>query len=60
LARVITGTGIQWCPFRYSHFGTLVQYKYGHIPLPVLVFNMARTGNGISALQFSTGIGTFH
>jgi hypothetical protein len=28
----IAGTGIQWCPFRYWHFGTLVQYQYGHIP----------------------------
>jgi hypothetical protein len=24
LARVITGTGIQWCPFRYWHFGTFI------------------------------------
>jgi hypothetical protein len=60
LAWVIAGTGIQWCPFRYWHFDILVQYQYGHIPLPVLVFNMAHTGNGISALWFSTGIGTFH
>jgi hypothetical protein len=60
LAWVITGTGIQWCPFWYWHFATLIQYQYGHIPLLVLVFNMARTGNGISALWFSTNIGTFY
>ncbi len=60
LAQVITGTGIQLCSFRYWHFGTMVQYQYGHIPLPVLVFDIACTGNGISALWFSTGIGTFH
>jgi ABC-type uncharacterized transport system permease subunit len=60
LAWVITGTGIHSCPFRYWHFGTLVQYQYRHIPLPVLAFNIARTGNRISALWFSTVIGTFH
>jgi hypothetical protein len=60
LARVINGTGIHWCLFWYWHFGTLVQYQYGHIPLPVLAFDIARTGNGISALWFSTSIGTFH
>jgi hypothetical protein len=60
LAWVITGNGIQWCPFRFWHFRTLVQYQYGHITLPVLAFNIARTGNGISTLWFSTGIGTFH
>jgi hypothetical protein len=38
----------------------LVQYQYGHITLPVLAFNIAHTGNGISALWFSTSIGTFH
>jgi hypothetical protein len=59
LARVITDTGIQWCPFRYWHFCTLVQYQCGHIPLTVLVFNIARTGIGIFALWFSTSIGTF-
>ncbi len=57
LAWVITGTGIQWCPFRYWHFGTLVQYQYGHIPLLVLAFkNGARIGTGISAFWFSTSI----
>jgi hypothetical protein len=60
LAWVITGNGNQWCLFRYWHFGTLVQYQYGHITLLVLAFNIAHTGNGISALWFSTGIGTFH
>jgi hypothetical protein len=60
LAWVITGNGIQWCPFQYWHFGTLVQYQYRRITLPVLAFNIACTGNGISALWFSTGIGTFH
>jgi ABC-type uncharacterized transport system permease subunit len=60
LARVITGTGIQWRPFQYWHFGTLIQYHYRHVPLPVLVFNMVRTGNGISALWFSTGMGIVH
>ncbi len=116
-AQTITRIGIQkWCPYRYWHFFTLVQYQYGHIPLPelgfnnvsstsigicvlwftisigmdhywywqsmvpvpvlafwhfgsvpvwaqplpVLVFCMARTGNGISALLCSTGIGKFH
>jgi hypothetical protein len=60
LAWDIAGTGIQRCLFQYWHFDTLVQYQYGHIPLLVLVFNIARTGNGISAHWFSTGIGTFH
>jgi hypothetical protein len=33
----ITGTGIQkWCPYRYWHFGTLIQYKYWHGTLVVL------------------------
>jgi hypothetical protein len=59
------GTGHYWyrhsmVPVPVLEFGTLVQYQYGHIPLPVLVFHMARTSNGISALLCSTGIGTFH
>ncbi len=38
-----------------------MQYRYGHIPLPVLAFNNgACTGTGISALWFSTGRGTVH
>jgi hypothetical protein len=38
-----------------------VQYQYRHIPLSVLAFNNgACTGTGISALSFSTGIGTVH
>ncbi len=41
-AQSITGTGIPLCPYGYWHFGTLVQYQYGHIPLPVLVFCMAQ------------------
>jgi hypothetical protein len=51
--------GIQWCPFQYWHFGTLVQYQYGHITLLVLAFNIARTGNDISALWFSADLSTF-
>jgi hypothetical protein len=38
-----------------------MQYRYRHIPLPVLALNNgACTGTGISALWFSTGIGTVH
>jgi hypothetical protein len=40
-----TGMGIKWCPCRYWHFCTLVQYQYGHGPLPVLALNGASTGN---------------
>jgi hypothetical protein len=61
LAHTITGTGIQkWCLYWYQHFCTMVQYRYGHSSLLVLAFNCAHTGIGISALWFSTGIGTFH
>ncbi len=50
-----------WCPYWYWHFCTLVQYQYGHIPLPELGSQHgARTSTGIFALRFSTGIGTFH
>ncbi len=56
LAWVITGTGIQRCLLRYWHFGTLVQYQYGHIPFPVLALNIAHTGNAISALRFHNGM----
>jgi hypothetical protein len=61
-AQPITRIGIQiWCPYRYWHFCTLVQYQYGHIPLPELGSQHgARTGNGIFTLRFSTGIGTVH
>ncbi len=60
-ARSITGTGIQkWCPHRYRHFCTLVQYQYGQIPLLVLAFNYARTGTGDCVLWFSTSRGTVH
>ncbi len=60
LAHSITGTGIQkWCPYRYWHFCTFVQYQYGHSPVLVLAFyNCARTGIGISALWFNTGMDT--
>jgi hypothetical protein len=60
LGKVITGNGIQWFPFQYWHFGPLNQYQCGHITLLVLAFNIACTGNGISALWFSTSIGTLH
>jgi hypothetical protein len=37
----------------------LVQYQYGHVPLPVLASQHgARTGTGIFELWFSTGIGS--
>jgi hypothetical protein len=60
-ARSIIGTGIQKrCPYQYLHY-TLVQYRYGHGPLPVLAFqNGAQTSTGIFALWFSTGIGTVY
>ncbi len=53
--------GIQkWCPYRYWHY-ILVQYQYGHGPLPVLVFkNGACTGTDIFALWFSSSMGTVH
>jgi hypothetical protein len=38
----------------------MVQYQYGHSPLPVLAFNGARTGIGNFALWFSTNMGTVH
>jgi hypothetical protein len=61
-AQSITRIGIQiWCPYQYWHFCTLVQYQYGHIPLPELGSQHgARTGTGIFKLRFSTGIGTVH
>jgi hypothetical protein len=45
MAWYITGTGIKWCPYRYWHICTLVQYQYGHGPLPVLALNGDSTGN---------------
>ncbi len=60
LAQSITGTGINWCPCRYWHFYTLVQYQYGHGTLPVLVLNGASTGIGILAVLSNTSIGTVH
>ncbi len=59
-AQFITGTGIQLCPYRYWHCCTLVQYQYGHSPLPILAFNCAHTGIGISAVYFSTSMGIVH
>jgi hypothetical protein len=59
--RCIIGTGIQQrCQYRYWYC-TLVQYQYGHVPLPVLASQHgAHTGTGIFKLWFSTGIGTIH
>ncbi len=45
LAWYITGTGIKWCPYRYWHICTLVQYQYGRGPLPVHALNGASAGN---------------
>jgi hypothetical protein len=59
-ARYITGTGIKWCPCRYWHFCTLVQYQYGCGPLPILALNGASTGIGIFAVLSNTSIGTVH
>ncbi len=60
-ARSITGTGIPTlCPYWYWHFCTLVQYQYGHSPLPVMAFHCACTGIGKYVLGISTSMGTFH
>jgi hypothetical protein len=59
-AHSITGTGIQLCPYQYWHFCTLIQYQYGHSPLPVMAFNSARTSTGIYACWFSTSMDRFH
>ncbi len=56
----ITGTDIQLCPYWYWQLCTWIQYQYGHIPLPELAFNCARTSTGIFALWFSTSISTSH
>jgi hypothetical protein len=48
-AHFFTGTGIQLCPYQYWHVCTLVQYKYGQIPLLVLTINDDHTGIGIDA-----------
>jgi hypothetical protein len=58
-AWTITGTDIQWCPYRYWLFGTLVQYQYGHIPLLVLALIGARTGIDICGFLSSTSIGKY-
>ncbi len=48
------------CQYWYWYC-TLVQYQYAHGPLPVLAFqHCARTGTGIFALWFSTGMGTVY
>ncbi len=60
LAWYITGTAITWCPYRYWHLGTLVQYQYWHGKLPVLALNGASTGIGIFALWSNTSIGMVH
>ncbi len=60
LAWYITGTAITWCPYRYWHVGTLVQYQYWYGPLPVLALNGASTGIGIFALWSNTSIGMVH
>jgi hypothetical protein len=60
-AHTITSTGVLYGPYRYLHFCTSVQYQYRYIPLQVLAFNNgACIGTGISALWFSTGIGTVY
>jgi hypothetical protein len=61
-AQSITRIGIQkWCPYQYWHFCTLVQYQYGHIPLPELGFNNgSSTSIGIFVLWFIISIGTGH
>ncbi len=59
-AQSITGTGMLLCPYRYWHCCMLVQYRYGHSLLPILAFNRASTGIGISAFWFSTSTSTVH
>jgi hypothetical protein len=61
-AQSITRIGIQkWCPYWYWHFCTLVQYQYGHIPLPELgIMNGSSTGIGFFVLWFIISIGTGH
>ena len=59
-AQIITCTGMLLCPYQYWHCCTLVQYQYGHSPLPILAFNCPSTGIGISAFWFSTSMGIVH
>ncbi len=48
-------------PIPVLHFCTLVQYQYGHIPLPELGFvNGSSTGIGVFVLWFIISIGTSH
>jgi hypothetical protein len=60
LARYITGTGNNWCQYRYWHICTFVKYQYWYGKLPVLPLLGARTGIGILVLWFSISIGTVH
>jgi hypothetical protein len=59
-AQFITGTGMLLCPYWYWHCCTLIQYQFGHSPLPILALNCASTCIGISAFWFSTSMGTVH
>ncbi len=59
-AWTITRTGIQWCLYWYWHFGPLIQFQYGHIPLLALALNGASTGIDICGFWSSTSIGTIH
>ncbi len=59
-AQFITRTGMLLCPYQYWHCCMLIQCQYGHSPLPILAFNCASTGIGISAFWFSTSMGTVH
>ena len=61
-AQSIICIGIQkWCPYRCWHFCTLVQYQYGHLPLPELGFNNGfSTGIGIFVLGYIISIGRGH
>jgi hypothetical protein len=60
LAWYITSTAIDWCPYRYWHFGTLVHYQHWQGPLPVLAFNGTRTSNGLYAFRSTTSIRMVH
>jgi hypothetical protein len=48
-AKSITGTGIQlWCPYRYWHFGTLIQYQYWYGTLLALALKNTVPIKGIA------------
>jgi hypothetical protein len=54
-AKSITGTGIQpWCPNRYWHFGTLIQYQYWHGTLLVLALKTTVLRKGMCVFWFGT------